>query len=264
MPRKVNVELEASLKLKEAERKKNASLDAIEKFYQEKLKILEQKKVAALEAVDLAYSSRLEKVEVWKAAQIAIEQEAKSRPRLSKEEKELQEAKERQKKMLEESRQRHEERKKAVAEGKPPEPTPREKERGSVFEAFASLQEESEAESEDMWDTSDMTPENRLRYLRSLLAEGNTPPEGYDLPEELREEKSEKSPPTQESEKPEVQDQQPSQPPILFQKSEKEEKSEKKEENVPPANTFVPSQFEDAKIISNTKVKKQPKTVGRR
>jgi len=214
MPRKVNIELEYKLKLQSANIKKQA----------------------ALEAVEVAYKQRLAKIEAWKVAQTTLLEDAKNRPRLSKEEREIQEAKERQKQMLEEGHKKHEERKKAIAEGKTPEPTPREKERASVFDAFASLAEESETEEkqEDMWDTSDMTPENRVRYLRSIIADGNIPPEGYDLPEELRGEKSKKFPPFQKSEKPAEEAKPIVQPLPLSQKSEREEKSETLSPQVPP------------------------------
>ena len=214
MPRKVNIELEYKLKLQSADIKKQA----------------------ALEAVEVAYKQRIAKIEAWKVAQTTILEDAKNRPRLSKQEREIQEAKERQKQMLEEGHKKHEERKKALAEGRVPEPTPREKERASIFDAIATLNEESETEEkqDDMWDTSDMTPENRVRYLRSILADGNIPPEGYDLPEELKGEKSKKSSPFQKSEKPAEEAKPIVQPLSLSQKSEREEKSENLSPEVPP------------------------------
>ena len=231
MPRKVNIDLEYKLKIQEADRKKKA----------------------ALEAVEVAYKLRLEKIEAWKAAQSTIA--ADVRPRMSKEDKEIQEAKERQKKMLE--------------DGKRMDITPREKERASIFDAFTSLDEEEE---EDVWEQIRKHPEDFTHnFIKSVIACAKKKDE--EVPEDILNlfeggKSQENTPPTKESEKQAEEAKAVSHPPILNQKSERGEKSEKKPPSLithPPTYTYVFTQFQEPPpILSDTKVRKPVKTIPQR
>lgn len=160
MPRKVNIDLE----------------------YQRRMSEIDRRYKEALEDAEAQLKKRKEKLEAWKAGELALQADAeKSRkeregkPRMSKLDREIQEAKERQKEQFQKSKEevvRREENKL---------PTIKEEKRAEVFSIFTSLMDEGASDKEedeefDQWDLSGMTHDSKISYIKSKVKQGEDVP----------------------------------------------------------------------------------------
>lgn len=147
--------------------------------FQRRVRKAEQKREKALQLAEIDYQRRLKEAEAWKAEFLLQEAERKKvkeekpkepRVRRTKEQIEIDEAKERLKKQYDESHKRHLEGKASSSNTAPP-ITSADRNRLEVFGGVSSFlgfddeeEEEEEEEVEDEWDLEGMS-ENTLRQL---------------------------------------------------------------------------------------------------
>ena len=164
--------------LEAAEKKRANALAAVETQYKSRLEDAERKKKEALKAIEVSFNNRMTKTSNWKKAEELFKLEAsKPKSRMTKLDKEIEEAKQRQKEQFAKSKEEAERRKEANL------PSVRDEQRAESFNLISSLldgdseDEKEDSDNDDMWDLSEMSHDCKISYLKSKIRQGEQPPE---------------------------------------------------------------------------------------